>query len=186
MPASPAPRRILLVGMMGSGKSTIGRELAARLGWPYVDNDDLVHRAAGQTARELLAAGGTAAVRAAEAAALDAGLAEPPPVIVGVAAGTILDASARARLARAGTVVWLRARPATLVRRTAAVHDDPSGAHRPWYGGRAGAAAWFETEDERREPLYAAVADVVVNAERADGTEHSPAELAEAVVDALG
>jgi shikimate kinase len=57
---------------MGSGKTTIGRMLARRTGWPYHDNDELVSLAYGKNARELLASAGEAALRLAEAEALEA------------------------------------------------------------------------------------------------------------------
>ena len=103
------PCRVLLVGMMGSGKSTIGRLLADATGWPYADNDDLVVRAHGTTPRALLAEHGEAAMRRAESEALASGVALPPPAIIGVAAGVILDPADREALRSGGVVVWLRA-----------------------------------------------------------------------------
>src|ERR687896_164630 len=62
----PLPCRVILVGMMGSGKSTIGRLLADGTGWPYVDNDELVARLHGATSRQLLATVGEERMRLAE------------------------------------------------------------------------------------------------------------------------
>src|SRR3989337_187365 len=93
--------RVFLIGMMGSGKTTIGRLLAEATSWPDVDNDELVRRGNGRTSREILAAEGEPMLRQAEASALALGVELPPPVIVGVAAGTILDAANRERLAAA-------------------------------------------------------------------------------------
>lgn len=139
--------------MMGSGKSTIGRLLGDATGWPYVDNDKLLRRATGMTARQLLASGGEARLRAAESDALELGLELRPPVIVGVAAGTILDATNRERM-RDAVVVWLRASAAVLVERAEAVH-------RPFVDRDAG--AWLDETARVREPLYEAVADLVVD-----------------------
>ena len=108
MKTTNGPTRILLVGMMGSGKSSVGRELAKRTGWPFLDNDELLERATGRTARQL-AEGGEAALRAAEAAALREGLAVKPPAIIGVAGGAVLDPRDRKRIREGGFVVWLRA-----------------------------------------------------------------------------
>jgi tRNA splicing ligase len=60
---SGAPCRVVLIGMMGSGKSTIGRLLAAKTGWPYYDNDELLAMLSGETAKGLLAHDGVAQLR---------------------------------------------------------------------------------------------------------------------------
>ncbi len=146
--------RVLLVGMMGSGKSTIGRHLSAATGWPYVDNDELVRRSRGTTAREVLAAGGEEALRDAEADALALGLEMPAPVIVGVAAGTILDSSQRQAMAGGGIVVWLRAGAVVLAERAAGAP------HRPWLDDDP--VGWMAAALAEREPLYGEVADVVL------------------------
>ena len=151
------PCRVLLVGMMGSGKSTLGRHLADATGWPYADNDDLVLREQGATPRDLVATRGEAAMRRAESDALAAGLRLPAPVIVGAAAGVILDADDREALREGGIVIWLRAGADTLARRAVGA------AHRPWLDGDA--AAWMREALLEREPLYAAIADRVVDTE---------------------
>ena len=141
--------------MMGSGKTTIGRLLADATGWPYVDNDELLRRSTGTTARELLASGGEDRLRRAEADALLLGLELPPPVIVGVAAGTVLDASNRKRMKADATVVWLHAPLAVLAERAG------NGAHRPFLD-QAG-TGWMADAVAEREPLYREVADVTVD-----------------------
>lgn len=164
--------RILLLGMMGSGKSSVGRALSARTGWPFVDNDALVAQATGRTARELLAERGEDAMRLAELQALVAGLAIEPPAIVATAAGTVLDAESRARIDAGGFVVWLRAPADVLASR--AIHAD----HRPWLEGDA--VAWFRMAMEERESLYAGISDLVVDTDRA-----SPDTAAARVIEAL-
>src|SRR5438094_689707 len=74
-------RRLILVGMMGSGKTTIGRLVGRAIGWPFFDNDELLAEATGRTAREL-ADDGEEVLRAAESAALDEGLRRPEPRVV--------------------------------------------------------------------------------------------------------
>ena len=170
---SGGPCRVILIGMMGSGKSTIGRRLAARTGWPYLDNDELVRRAHGTTARRILAARGEVAMRQAESDALALGLETPPPVIIGVAAGTILDHDDRERLRRGGIVVWLRADAATLERRAS------GGEHRPWVD--TAGAGWIREAVARRAPLYASVADVTIDTGRS-----SPARAAAELRGRLG
>jgi shikimate kinase len=146
--------RLILIGMMGSGKTTIGRLLSEATGWPYVDNDELVRRHSGMTARELLAEGGQDRLREVESAALALGLELPPPVIVGVAAGTVLDPTNRQRMRDGGIVVWLRASAETLIQRAG------DAVHRPFIDRDA---AWMEKTAAEREPLYARVADVIVD-----------------------
>ena len=163
------PCRVLLVGMMGSGKSTIGRLLADATGWPYADNDDLVLRSHGTTVRRLLADRGEEAMRRAESEALSAGLRTPPPAVIGVAAGVILDESDRAALRDGGIVVWLRAGSDVLASRAAGA------GHRPWLDGDA--AAWMAGALAEREPLYASVADHAVDTDAAP-----PAETVAAIV----
>jgi len=147
--------RLLLVGMMGAGKTTVGRIMADRLGCPYVDSDAEVAADTGRTAPEILAADGEAALRVAESAALREAVSRPAPVVVSVAGGAVLDAGNRALIRDSGTVVWLRAAPATLAERVG------DGAGRPLLG-RDPAAALIRL-DEVRRPLYAEVADIVVD-----------------------
>ena len=150
--------RIVLVGMMGSGKTTVGHAVAARTGWPNVDNDELLERLAGATPKELLERDGEAALRERESAALRLGLETPAPSIVGAAAGTILDGANRAALRENGAVVFLRATPATLETRSMGA------AHRAWL--EEGGAAWIRETAEVRDPLYASVADLVVDVDQ--------------------
>lgn len=171
-PLVPPAARILLLGMMGSGKSSVGRAVSQRTGWPFVDNDALVERATGMTARQLLARAGETAMRDAEAAALEAGLALPAPVVIAAAAGTILDSARRERMRAADLVVWLRAPAEVLAGR--AVGSE----HRPWLDEDP--VAWFVETIAERGSLYASVADLEI-----DTAVTAPDEAADAVVDAL-
>jgi len=148
-------RRILLVGMMGAGKTTVGRLLAEKLGWDYLDSDEEVQAATGLTVPELFARDGEAAFRDAESAALARACADTEPVVVSVAGGAVLRPDNRSLLRASGRVVWLRARLATL---TARVGD---GVGRPLLDvDPAGTLA--KLYDERR-PLYEEVADLTVD-----------------------
>jgi shikimate kinase len=158
--------KVLLVGMMGVGKSTVGRALSGLTGWPYLDNDELVLRATGTETADLFREQGVEAMRKAESAALTEALHEPPPVIAGVAAGIVESAEDRARLRESDAfVVWLRARIDTLVGRVGSgegrawLQPDPEAALRRLYRGR--------------EPRYREVADLVV-----DVDEATPEEIA--------
>jgi shikimate kinase len=148
------PDRVLVIGMMASGKSTVGRAVSQRLGWPYFDNDELLLRATGSDTRTLLERQGEAAMRRAESAALTVALTEGGPLVAGVAGGVVEDPLDRDRLRAGGFVVWLRASIETLVRRA-------SGTDRPWLGDdpRAALTALYAG----RADLYLSVASLVVD-----------------------
>jgi len=147
--------RLVLVGMMGAGKTTVGRELAARLGWRFYDSDEMVEASTGSTVPELFAARGESAFRAEEARVLAEALTGDGGAVVSAAGGVVLDPDNRRLLATADAVVWLRADPATLAVRVGSgdgrplLEDDP--------------AATLVRLDAVRRPLYGEVADVVVD-----------------------
>jgi shikimate kinase len=147
--------RILLVGMMGAGKTTTGHLLAERLGWAYRDSDADVEAATGLTVPELFARDGEAAFRRAEAAVLAEACADPSPSIVSVAGGAVLSEDNRRLIASSGIVVWLRARPETLAARVG------DGIGRPLLGDDPAEAV--VRLDAVRAPLYAELADVVLD-----------------------
>jgi shikimate kinase len=158
------PSRVLLVGLMAVGKSTVGTILAHRLDARYLDNDALVAATAGASLQALLARDGKAGLRQAESAALGVALDTPPPVVAGVAAGVAESPSDRARLATAdATVVWLRASPETLAARVA------GGGERPWL--RPDPLAAFIRMQAERDPFYADVADLVCDVDDASADE---------------
>lgn len=163
----PFPTRVLLLGMMGSGKSSVGRALTERTGWPFIDNDELVERATGMTARALLLDRGEAALRAAESEALRAGLRIPAPAIVATAAGTIMRPEDRDLIDDGGLVVWLRAPAEVLAARAAGA------THRPWLDDDP--VAWFRQTIAERASLYRSVADLEIDtgsAEPSAAAEH--------------
>lgn len=177
-PAHGVPRRhILLVGMMGAGKTTVGRLLASRLGRRYVDSDQEVEAATGRTVRELFEEGGERAFRPLESEALAAAVRGDDPVVVGVAGGAVLDPANRVLLRRAGTVVWLRATPETLVGRI--VRRTGPGDSEHISGHRGDHRPLLEHDPEEvlrrltteRRPLYEEVADAVVDVDDVDPSE---------------
>lgn len=173
-PAVLDGRHLVLVGLMGSGKSTVGALVALELGRPFVDLDDEVARREGRGVRELLAAGAGAAFRAAETAALAELLAGSDPLVVATGGGAVLDESSRQLLSGDPVVVWLQAPTATLVARVE--HD--GAADRPLLDdGPEAVLARLATE---RGPLYAEVADVCV-----DSASDDPSGVAASVVAAL-
>ena len=114
-------RNLVLVGMMGSGKTEVGRRCAQQLDRPFLDTDALVEVVSGRTVRELFLTVGEGAFRGMESAAVQDALASPVPVVISCGGGAVLDASNRKALRRGGFVVWLRASPSELGRRVEAV-----------------------------------------------------------------
>lgn len=168
---APRPHRLLLVGMMGSGKTTVGHLAAQRLGWPHLDSDAEVEEATGRSVPEIFATDGEPAFRAAESAALVRALGIEP-VVVSVAGGAVLDAENRRLIASSGTVVWLRADVATLAARVG------DGAGRPLLDGDTERA--LAELDAVRRLLYATLADEVV-----DVDDKTPEQAAAAAISAL-
>jgi shikimate kinase len=148
-----APPRVLLIGMMGAGKTTTGRLLAERLHWPYLDSDDEIERQTGRTVPEIWKAEGEAAFRAEETRVLAEATASSGPVVVSVAGGAVLDPVNRERIRAGGLVVWLRAEVATLAERVG------TGTGRPLLEG--GPAAALARLSARRAPIYAELAEIV-------------------------
>lgn len=101
-----AAGRIVLVGPMGCGKSTVGTALADITGWPYLDNDALLIAETGFSAREILCDKGADALHVQESRMLRLALAAPPPLVIGVAASTVDLAADRELLLASGHVVW--------------------------------------------------------------------------------
>ena len=148
--------KVLLVGLTGAGKSSVGAALSARLGWTYVDDDSLLERTAGSNAGDLLAARGEQALREAESRVLTVLLALPGPMVGGVPADVVLDEPDRSRLAAAPCmVVWLRVSPQVLSRRLG------KGAGRAWPG--ADPVAVMRRLAAERNGFYAEVADHVID-----------------------
>ena len=148
------PDRVLLVGMMGAGKTTVGHALSSLIGWPYFDNDELIARAVGKDTRRVQVEDGELALRRAESAALDVALTDGGPLIAGVAGGVVLDPLDVQRVRTGGFVVWLRADVSTLAQRVA-------GTDRPWLGADPTQA--LQKLYAGRDVLYQSVASLVID-----------------------
>ena len=127
-PAAPllsalGPRSIVLVGMMGVGKSSVGRRLAARLAIPFVDADSEIEKAAGMTIPEIFARNGEAYFRGGEARVL-ARLLEGGPQVLATGGGAFVNPDTRALVKLKGVSVWLSADLEVLLRRTSKRRSD--------------------------------------------------------------
>lgn len=160
---------IVLVGLMGSGKTTVGRLVAEATGRELVDVDVAITARTGKTVRRLWEEGGEAAYRSLERDEVLAALGRD--VVLAAPGGVILDPTVRDALGDA-FVAWLRARPATLAARVR------PGDHRPLLGENP--EDDFATMDAERADLYAAVADITLDA---DGS--SPDALAADLLEQL-
>jgi shikimate kinase len=151
-----AEPHIVLVGLMATGKTSIGRPLAAELGRELTDSDTWIESRTDRTVRELWEEGGEGAYRPLELQHLLEALDAAEPLVVAAAAGTILEEEARARLFGPTTyTAWLRADPAWL----AAKAGDKD--HRPLLGDDP--LAVLTEMHEARKTLYQEVADVIVD-----------------------
>ena len=116
-------RSVLLTGMMGAGKSRVGRALASVLHFDFLDSDALVEKAAGMKIAEIFAREGEAGFRRREREAL-AGLPERR-CVVALGGGAVVAAENRALLAAKGRLVWLDAEPETLAERIGDASERP-------------------------------------------------------------
>jgi shikimate kinase len=124
LPFTALTRSLVLVGLMGAGKSSIGRRLAVRLGLPFRDADTEVEVAAGCTIDEIFARFGEAAFRDGERRVIRRLLGEAPHVLA-TGGGAFIDPETRALIAAQGISVWLRADLDVLVARTARRSNRP-------------------------------------------------------------
>ena len=155
---SRAAGHVVLVGMMGVGKSTVGRRLASALELPFVDSDDELVARTGRTVAEIFAADGEPAFRVLEAEVMADLLASDRATVIAAAGGAVLAPATRAWLRERSTVVWLRAPVDVLVERTS------GGTHRPALADDP--RATLERMEDDRSAVYAEVADVVIDADR--------------------
>lgn len=167
--------RVFLIGPRGSGKSTVGRLLAARLGWAFVDADEELEARAGRSIADIFAADGEPAFRDLESAVLR-DLAGRDRHVTACGGGVVLREDHRQLLRTAGHCIGLIGDPATLAERLAA---DPSTAgRRPALTALPGRAE-IEAVLREREPLYRETAHCVV---ATDG--RSPNEVVSAILSA--
>jgi shikimate kinase len=117
-------RSIVLVGMMGVGKSSVGRRLAARLSIPFVDADTEIEKAAGMSIADIFARHGEADFRNGEARVI-ARLLESGPQVLATGGGAFMNATTRANIRDRAVSVWLKADAGVLTRRLRRRNDRP-------------------------------------------------------------
>jgi shikimate kinase/3-dehydroquinate synthase len=170
--AAASARPVVLVGMPGAGKSSIGRRLAVRLGLRFLDADTEIEAAAGLPITEIFARYGEAHFRDGERRVISR-LVSGPPIVLATGGGAFADAATRAALRQAGAAtVWLKCNHATLLRRVV------GRGHRPMFLADDPAEVLHRLM-AARHPLYAE-ADIVVPC-----TDESPDSTTRRVHEAL-
>ncbi len=173
MTADAALRRqtIVLVGLMGAGKTSVGRRLALALGLPFRDADEEVEKAAGRSVSDIFADLGEAAFRAGERRVI-ARLLDEPPHVLATGGGAFMNDETRALIKSKAISVWLRADIDVLVARVGRKND------RPLLRGKDPAETLRELAAVRH-PVYA-LADITV-----DSIESPHSVTVNAIIDAL-
>lgn len=162
-------QHVVLVGLMGAGKSSIGRRVAARLGRTFIDADAALEEIADRTITEIFAEDGERGFRAIEADVLEELLEHHEPTVIASGGGVVLTGENRHRLQQPNvTVVWLDASPAFLASRVEAK------AHRPLLRGAETAREVLTRLHDERADLYREVADAVVDVEPFHHAEDKP------------
>lgn len=118
MTVLPIPKTLVLIGLMGAGKTSIGKRLAAKLGLPFVDADHEIERAAGCTIQEIFDRFGETGFRDGERRVI-ARLLDQPVQVLSTGGGAFMDEATREVIRERGISIWLRADLDLLVHRTA-------------------------------------------------------------------
>lgn len=170
---------VVLVGLMGTGKSTVGRRIAARLERGFVDADEALVDRAGRSIAEIFADDGEDVFRNLEADVLQSLLAEERPAIIASGGGVVLREESRQRLQQPGvTTVWLTASPEFLASR---VSPKP---HRPLLSTDEPTLDVLARLHAERGPLYEEVADLTVDVQPFHRDDAGPrTALADRIID---
>jgi shikimate kinase len=173
---TPRDQSIFLIGYRGTGKSTVARELAARLGYDSMDADEEIERRAGKSIAEIFANDGEPAFRQLESDVV-ADLCNLRHTVVALGGGAVMSETNRTAVRLAGTVIWLVASVETLADRLAA--DEATLSRRPNLTASGGLSE-IETVLAMREPIYRACATFEVDTEG-----KTPAAIVDEIVQRL-
>ncbi|MDG1187457.1 MAG: shikimate kinase [Ilumatobacter sp.] len=167
-------KHLVLIGMMGAGKSSVGRVLARKLDRPLLDSDELIEQRSGRTVREIWTTDGEAEFRKLETMTLIDVLSGDEPSVIAAAGGVVLETANRTVLAESDAhVVWLLANVELLIDRV------KSGTHRPLLDDDPDAMMRAMHRD--RDELYREVADAIVSVDN-----RSVQDVAKAVLRCAG
>ncbi len=163
-------RSIVLIGMMGAGKSSVGRRLGLRLGLPFLDADTEIETSANMTIPEIFASRGEAEFRSGEQRVI-ARLLKSGPQVLATGGGAYMNAETRAAIEAAGISIWLKADFETLMRRIKRRQDrpllkteDPAATLRNLIEIRTPLYALADLTIESREVPHMSVVDDIVRA----------------------
>jgi shikimate kinase len=163
-------RSIVVVGMMGAGKSSIGRRVALRLGIPFIDADAEIEKAAGMSVSDIFAIRGEAEFRAGEARVI-ARLLESGPQVLATGGGAFVNPETRAAVAAKGISIWLKADFDVLLKRIRRRHDrpllktdDPGATLRKLMQERDPIYALADLTVQSRDVLHDKIVDEIVSA----------------------
>ena len=171
-PIRKQQKTIVLVGLMGAGKSSVGRILAAKLDLPFIDSDDEVEKAAGCSIEDIFEIYGEPAFRDVEERVIER-LLKDPPAILSSGGGAFMNPRTRARIAETATSVWLRADLEILERRT-----KRRAAGRPLLKGTDPSEKLKQLINERY-PVYEQ-ADIII-----ESVDETPEKTADKIIEKL-
>jgi shikimate kinase len=163
-------RSIVLVGLMGAGKSTVGRRLAARLDMPFKDADAEIEAAAGMSVADIFVTHGEPYFREGERRVIGR-LLQEGPIVLATGGGAFMNPDTRARIAEVGVSIWLKAELEVLMRRVRKRshrpllrNADPEGSMRRLMASREPVYALADITIESRDTPYERVVDDALNA----------------------
>ncbi len=155
-------KHIFLIGYRGSGKSTVARELATRLGLNTIDTDDWVEQRAGKSIRDIFKHEGEKKFRELETTSITRLVGKPEALVVSLGGGAVLSPRNR-EIIKSGFCIWLQARPETLAERIA--HDKNTADRRPRLTNSEDILDEVKRVLKDRTPLYEECAGCSINTE---------------------